>query len=91
MRKRNICFHAFGQCFHLLLDIALQKAENMLKSYVSKLHTNENRFDKLLLVGFLLLLLFRQIIEKLCILFVSNHSASNLRCCMTAPDKGSRL
>ena len=29
-----MCFHAIGQYFRLLLDIALQKLENMLKSYL---------------------------------------------------------
>ena len=43
-----MCFYAFGQCFRLFLDMALQKPPTRL---------------------FLLLFLFRQVIEKLCILF----------------------
>ena len=32
--KRKMCFQTFGQCFLIILDIALQKPENMLKSYL---------------------------------------------------------
>ena len=51
--KRKMSFHAFGQCFQLFIDIALQKPENMLK-----------RIEKLLLVRFLLPFLFRQMVER---------------------------
>ena len=58
-------FHAFGQCFRLILDITLQNPENMLKNY-SKLSITENRIEKLLLVHFLLPLW--QMIEKILVL-----------------------
>ena len=61
-------FHTFGQCFQAFIDTALQKPENMLMA-ISKLPINENRIEKFLLVRFLLLLLFRLIVEKLRILF----------------------
>ena len=32
--KRKMSFHAFGQCFQLFIDEALQNSENMLKSYL---------------------------------------------------------
>ena len=54
-------FHAFCQCFRLILDTTLQKPENMLQSYLS---ITENRIEKLLLVRFLLPLLFRQMVEN---------------------------
>ena len=46
--KRIMCFHALGQCFHLLLDLALQELENYVK--LSKLSITENRTEKLLLI-----------------------------------------
>ena len=45
-------FHAFGQCFQLFIDTALQKQENMLKSYLLTLAITENRIEQ---VCFLLL------------------------------------
>ena len=54
-------FYAFGQCFQLFIDIALQKQENMLKSYIP---INENRIEELLQVRFLLPFLFRQMVGK---------------------------
>ena len=61
-------FHAFGQCFQLFIDTALQKPENM-STAIFELPINENGIEKLLLVCFLLLLLFRLIVEKLLIRF----------------------
>ena len=66
--KRKMSFHAFGQRFQPFIDTPLQKPDNMLKS-IPKLPINENRIEKLLLVRFLLLLLFRLIVKKLCIIF----------------------
>ena len=65
--ERKMSFHAFGQRFQPFTDTPLQKPENMLN--ISKLPINENRIEKLLVVRFLLLLLFRPIVEKLRILF----------------------
>ena len=59
-------FHAFGQCFQLFIDTALQKQENMLISYLLTLAITENRIEQ---VCFLLPLLFRQMVKKLCFLF----------------------
>ena len=50
-------------CFHPFMNTTIQKPENFSKSY--KLPMNENRTEKFLLVRFLLLLLFRLIVEKL--------------------------
>ena len=36
--KRKMSFHAFGQCFQLFIDRALQKQKNMLKSCVLASH-----------------------------------------------------
>ena len=61
--RENLSFHAFGQYFQLFIDTALQKQENMLKSY-SKLPITETRIEKLLLIRFLLPFLFKQMGEK---------------------------
>ena len=53
-----MCFHAFDQCFRLLLEKALQNPENMLKSYLFKLPITEKRTEKLVLVRFVLPLLY---------------------------------
>ena len=57
-------FQAFGQCFRIILDTALQKLEICSRA-TSKFPITENKIEKLLLVRFLLLLLFRQMVEKL--------------------------
>ena len=46
-------FHAFGQCFRLILDTTQQKPENMLKSYLWSSRNWRQKW-KLLLVRFLL-------------------------------------
>ena len=58
-----MCFHAFGQCFRLFLDRALQKLENLPRA-ISKLLMTENRIKKLLLVRFLLPFFFCQMVEN---------------------------
>ena len=63
-----MCFRAFGQCFHVLLDTTLQK-QAICKRAASKLPIIENIIEKLPLVRFSLPFLFRQTVEKLVVLF----------------------
>ena len=60
-----MCRLAFGQCFGLILDTTLQKPKNIQK-------ITENRIETLHWFVFLLPLFFRQMVEKLLVLFGSH-------------------
>ena len=77
-QEKNV-LSCIGQCFRLILDTTLEKPENMLKKCVSKLPITENRITEFLLVCFLLPLLFRQMVEKLLVLFGSHCKIFELK------------
>ena len=66
-RKRKICFHAFGQCFRMLLDTILQKPEKRLEELSLSFLQLEKELEKSYWFVFYSLL-FRQIVKKLFIL-----------------------
>ena len=67
-QEKNV-FSCIWSMFSFTFRYLTTKTGEFVKEIVSKLPITKNRIEKLLLVRFLLLVLFRQIVEKLCVLF----------------------